>query len=139
MTPLTPPAIEAAAPAPKNAWAWKDYVAIARPDHWTKNFFMLPGLFLGMLPTKRGSHDHPRTVGVGHRVGLVRIRLDLLDAEDLPRRIGGGVSGNHIPRNGSNKQKAVGIGLSPNVRVGSILGVELERKPQYLENVRSFR
>jgi decaprenyl-phosphate phosphoribosyltransferase len=27
----------------------KDYIAIARPDHWTKNFFMLPGLFLGLL------------------------------------------------------------------------------------------
>jgi decaprenyl-phosphate phosphoribosyltransferase len=27
----------------------KDYIAIARPDHWTKNLFMLPGLFLGML------------------------------------------------------------------------------------------
>ena len=35
--------------AATSGWAIKDYIAIARPDHWTKNFFMLPGLFLGML------------------------------------------------------------------------------------------
>jgi 4-hydroxybenzoate polyprenyltransferase len=33
----------------QGGWPIKDYIAIARPDHWTKNFFMLPGLFLGML------------------------------------------------------------------------------------------
>lgn len=27
----------------------KEYIAIARPDHWTKNLFILPGLFLGIL------------------------------------------------------------------------------------------
>lgn len=26
-----------------------DYIAIARPDHWTKNAFILPGLFLGKI------------------------------------------------------------------------------------------
>ena len=36
-------------PAQSNGFPLKDYIAIARPDHWTKNFFMLPGLFLGML------------------------------------------------------------------------------------------
>ena len=36
-------------PAEQSGFPLKDYVAIARPDHWTKNFFMLPGLFLGML------------------------------------------------------------------------------------------
>jgi 4-hydroxybenzoate polyprenyltransferase len=27
----------------------RDYIAIARPDHWTKNLFVLPGLFLAMV------------------------------------------------------------------------------------------
>ena len=27
----------------------RQYIAIARPDHWTKNLFILPGLFLGKL------------------------------------------------------------------------------------------
>ena len=27
------------------------YIAIARPDHWTKNLFVLPGFFLGTLAT----------------------------------------------------------------------------------------
>ncbi len=27
----------------------RQYLAIARPDHWTKNLFILPGLFLGKL------------------------------------------------------------------------------------------
>lgn len=30
----------------------QDYIAIARPDHWTKNMFMLPGLFLGVLVSR---------------------------------------------------------------------------------------
>ncbi|MDX1952229.1 MAG: UbiA family prenyltransferase [Verrucomicrobiota bacterium] len=29
-----------------------DYIAIARPDHWTKNLFILPGVFLAMLVSK---------------------------------------------------------------------------------------
>ena len=29
-----------------------DYMAIARPDHWTKNIFMLPGFFLAMIVAK---------------------------------------------------------------------------------------
>jgi decaprenyl-phosphate phosphoribosyltransferase len=28
---------------------FREYIAIARPDHWTKNLFILPGLFLGKL------------------------------------------------------------------------------------------
>jgi decaprenyl-phosphate phosphoribosyltransferase len=28
---------------------FRDYMAIARPDHWTKNLFILPGLFLGKI------------------------------------------------------------------------------------------
>jgi 4-hydroxybenzoate polyprenyltransferase len=39
-------------PEPSNGFPIRDYIAIARPDHWTKNFFMLPGLFLGMLHAK---------------------------------------------------------------------------------------
>jgi 4-hydroxybenzoate polyprenyltransferase len=52
MIPAPPtPALEASV-VPPNA-SWRDYVAIARPDHWTKNLFMLPGLFLGMLVSQK--------------------------------------------------------------------------------------
>lgn len=54
MTPAPPtPAVEAVAVKEGSA-SFRDYVAIARPDHWTKNLFMLPGLFLGMLVSKKG-------------------------------------------------------------------------------------
>src|SRR5262245_828982 len=54
MTPSSPtPAIEATAAAKENGSALRDYIAIARPDHWTKNLFMLPGLFLAMLVTRK--------------------------------------------------------------------------------------
>src|SRR5262245_17065391 len=49
MNEAPPTSTAATAPAPTTGWPWRDYVAIARPDHWTKNLFMLPGLFLGML------------------------------------------------------------------------------------------
>jgi decaprenyl-phosphate phosphoribosyltransferase len=50
MNPAPPtPAVKESLPAAADGWAIKDYIAIARPDHWTKNFFMLPGLFLGLL------------------------------------------------------------------------------------------
>jgi decaprenyl-phosphate phosphoribosyltransferase len=39
------------APAPGPQWSLKTYIAIARPDHWTKNVFILPGLFLAKLIT----------------------------------------------------------------------------------------
>src|SRR6476620_838521 len=49
MNPAPPtPAVEATMPAKPSSALW-DYIAIARPDHWTKNLFMLPGLFLGMV------------------------------------------------------------------------------------------
>jgi decaprenyl-phosphate phosphoribosyltransferase len=55
MTPAPPtPAVDTAVPAKDTGASWKDYVAIARPDHWTKNLFMLPGLFLAMLVSKKG-------------------------------------------------------------------------------------
>ena len=33
--------------------SFSDYIKIARPDHWTKNLFVLPGLFLGELISKK--------------------------------------------------------------------------------------
>jgi decaprenyl-phosphate phosphoribosyltransferase len=60
----TPKTEEAAAkPA---GWPIRDYIAIARPDHWTKNFFMLPGLFLGMLAARKsfGEVWQPLLVGL---------------------------------------------------------------------------
>src|SRR5436853_7027599 len=39
------------APAPAPRASLKTYIAIARPDHWTKNVFILPGLFLAKLIT----------------------------------------------------------------------------------------
>lgn len=47
MNPVETPTPKSAAPA--SGWPLRDYIAIARPDHWTKNFFMLPGLFLAIL------------------------------------------------------------------------------------------
>jgi 4-hydroxybenzoate polyprenyltransferase len=48
----TPTPVTESNAAPKSTgWPIKDYIAIARPDHWTKNLFMLPGLFLGILVT----------------------------------------------------------------------------------------
>src|SRR5205085_6268809 len=50
-----PTSIEnAAVTAGANGFPLKDYIAIARPDHWTKNFFMLPGLFYGLLVSHAG-------------------------------------------------------------------------------------
>jgi decaprenyl-phosphate phosphoribosyltransferase len=50
MNPAPPtPAIEESVSPSEKASLLRDYIAIARPDHWTKNLFMLPGLFLGML------------------------------------------------------------------------------------------
>ena len=34
-----------------------DYIAIARPDHWTKNLFILPGLFLAKIVSGRPLAD----------------------------------------------------------------------------------
>jgi len=36
-------------PASEGRAGLREYIAIARPDHWTKNLFILPGLFLGKL------------------------------------------------------------------------------------------
>ena len=46
-----PSAGDAAAEAPtgKPEPAWKGYVSIARPDHWFKNIFMLPGAGLALV------------------------------------------------------------------------------------------
>jgi decaprenyl-phosphate phosphoribosyltransferase len=50
MNPAPPtPAVDATVAPKENGSALRDYIAIARPDHWTKNLFMLPGLFLAML------------------------------------------------------------------------------------------
>src|SRR6478735_6479238 len=38
-----------AAPTPGRPASFRDYIAIARPDHYTKNLFILPGLFLGKI------------------------------------------------------------------------------------------
>jgi decaprenyl-phosphate phosphoribosyltransferase len=35
--------------APGRPASFRDYIAIARPDHYTKNLFILPGLFLGKI------------------------------------------------------------------------------------------
>ena len=54
MTPPPPsPAVEAAMTPTRQGGSIRDYIAIARPDHWTKNLFMLPGLFLGMIVAKK--------------------------------------------------------------------------------------
>lgn len=43
-----------------------DYMAIARPDHWTKNLFMLPGFFLAMIVAKPAIYTTilPLTIGI---------------------------------------------------------------------------
>jgi 4-hydroxybenzoate polyprenyltransferase len=54
MNPAPPtPALDAAVTPKQTGWPWRDYVAIARPDHWTKNLFMLPGLFLAMVVSQK--------------------------------------------------------------------------------------
>jgi decaprenyl-phosphate phosphoribosyltransferase len=35
---------------------FKDYIKIARPDHWFKNIFVLPGLFVGLTLSHGGGH-----------------------------------------------------------------------------------
>jgi 4-hydroxybenzoate polyprenyltransferase len=45
----TSPLLEAAGELTQEPSSWRHYVQIARPDHWTKNLFILPGLFLGAL------------------------------------------------------------------------------------------
>ena len=42
-------AADAAAGGEKARATLREYIAIARPDHWTKNLFIIPGLFLGKL------------------------------------------------------------------------------------------
>jgi 4-hydroxybenzoate polyprenyltransferase len=42
--PATPPTADARPPA-----AWRDYVAMARPDHWLKHVFILPGVVLAFI------------------------------------------------------------------------------------------
>lgn len=51
--PKTPVAKAADAETPQRSRVF-DYIAIARPDHWTKNAFILPGLFLGMIVAGAG-------------------------------------------------------------------------------------
>jgi hypothetical protein len=43
----------------------RDYVAIARPDNWFKNVFMLPGVFLGILaaPPRQRVRDVGQSCG----------------------------------------------------------------------------
>lgn len=57
MNDLSKPPLKSATPETDSGWPIRDYIAIARPDHWTKNFFMLPGLFLGLLHAKIGFAD----------------------------------------------------------------------------------
>ncbi|MEL7061375.1 MAG: UbiA prenyltransferase family protein [Acidobacteriota bacterium] len=37
------------AQAPRSAATWRDYVSIARPDHWAKHIFIVPGLVLAFV------------------------------------------------------------------------------------------
>jgi 4-hydroxybenzoate polyprenyltransferase len=45
----TSPLLEAAGESRQQPSSWRHYIQIARPDHWTKNLFILPGLFLAAL------------------------------------------------------------------------------------------
>lgn len=47
------------------------YIAIARPDHWFKNVFLLPGTLLAALTTRA----HPATFGVKFVLGVVSVCL----------------------------------------------------------------
>lgn len=38
--------------------AMRDYIKIARPDHWLKNIFMLPGVFFALIMTKTSIEGH---------------------------------------------------------------------------------
>lgn len=42
----------------------RDYVAIARPDHWLKNFFMLPGAALAVIVDRTDWNLWPLFVGI---------------------------------------------------------------------------
>ena len=52
---------------------WIDYVRIARPDHWIKNIFVLPGIALA-IGIVRGGHVSAAD-GVATVVGLVSVCL----------------------------------------------------------------
>lgn len=43
---------------------FRDYVAIARPDHWLKNFFMLPGAALAIIVDRAQWSLWPLVVGI---------------------------------------------------------------------------
>lgn len=42
----------------------RDYVAIARPDHWLKNFFMLPGAALAVIVDRSEWNVWPLAIGI---------------------------------------------------------------------------
>jgi len=41
------------------------YIRIARPDHWFKNVFMLPGVVLALLMSEEGLATHWREIAIG--------------------------------------------------------------------------
>lgn len=50
---------------------FRDYVALARPDHWVKNAFILPGVFLAWLLTR----TLPTAFGARLFVGVMALNL----------------------------------------------------------------
>ena len=59
--------------ATKTKATLRDYVRIARPDHWIKNLFILPGFFLAVVLLKRQA-----TIAIDIRVVLAFISTSLV-------------------------------------------------------------
>jgi decaprenyl-phosphate phosphoribosyltransferase len=129
----------------------REYIAIARPDHWTKNLFILPGLFLGKLVSGAAIHELilPLLIGMAATCLISSANYTLnewLDREfdrfHPRKRSRPSVSG-RVRASGVYLQYALlaiaGIGLSALIHVNFVFASASLLLMGLLYNVRPFR